>query len=307
MFDRRTALRGAGILGAALVCPACQGRPDVELRLAAGESGGFFWEFSGLLAAAAQRAGTDLITPVQSSGSADNLEALHAGRAELALSLIDTVYESPYRSEVTAIGCVYENYFQVAVRTDSAVAALADLRGRTVSTGASGSGAAALSQRVLAAAGLSEPGAVQAVALSMQDAAGGLADGAIDAAMWAGGLPTPAFGAAGTAIRLLDLSDVVGVLRQRFGTAYEAVPVPAGVYGDHGAVTTVGVANVLLARRDVPDGAAAGVVDLLIDDSTQLVPAQAVGSQFLDVQSLILTGDIALHPGAVEEYRRRHG
>lgn len=289
------------------MCPACQGRPDVELRLAAGESGGFFWEFSGLLAAAAQRAGTDRIVPAQSGGSADNLEALHSGRAELALSLIDTVYESRYRSQVTAIGCVYENYFQVAVRSDSPVVSLADLRGRTVSIGAPGSGAETLSQRVLAAGGLEVPGAVRAVALSMRDAAAGLADGTVDAAMWAGGLPTPAFGSDEDAIRLVDLTSVVGELRKRFGTAYEAVPVPAGVYGDHGAVTTVGVANVLLAHRDVADKAVAGVVDLLIDDSTQLVPAQAVGSQFLDVQSLILTGDIPLHPGAVQEYRRRHG
>lgn len=291
----------------ALAVPACQGRPDVELRLAAGESGGFFWEFSGLLAAAADRAGAARITPLHSEGSADNLEALRGGRAELALSLIDTAYESPDRDLLTAVGCVYENYFQVAVRGDSPVGSTEELRGRRVSVGAPGSGAAALSARVLAAAGLSRPGDIRGVELSMRDAADELAAGTVDAVMWAGGLPTPAFTGTDADIRLLDLGAVVARLRESFGTTYEAVPVPADVYGRHPAVTTVGVANLLLARRDVAADAIASIVDVLIDDSAELVPAQAVGSQFLDAQSLILTGDIPLHPGAAREYRRRHG
>lgn len=288
-----------------LLASACHGRPDVELRLAAGESGGFFWEFSGLLAAAAQRAGAARVTPLHSEGSADNLEALRSGRAELALSLIDTAYESPDRDHLTAVGCVYENYFQVAVRGDSPIVSTDDLRGRRVSIGAPGSGASALSARVLAAAGLSEPGVIRGVELSMRQAADGLAAGTVDAVMWAGGLPTPAF--TGVGIRLLDLTAVVAALRESFGTTYEAVSVPADAYGRHPAVTTVGVANLLLARRDVADDAIAGIVDVLIDDSAELVPAQAVGSQFLDAQSLILTGAIPLHPGAAQEYRRRHG
>ena len=253
MFDRRTALRGAGVLTAALVTAGCQGRPEAQLRLAAGESGGFFWEFSGLLAAAADRADSARITPLQTEGSVDNLEALRSGRAELALSLIDTVYDSPARDDLTAIGCVYENYFQVAVRGDSAVRSMEDLRGRTVSTGAPGSGATSLSARVLAAAGLAGTGDLRGVELSMHDAAEGLAAGTVDAVMWAGGLPTPAFTDTGADIRLLDLTSVVAQLRRSFGTTYEAVPVPADVYGRHPAVTTVGVANLLLAHRDVAD------------------------------------------------------
>lgn len=307
MLDRRIVLRGLGILGAALAGSACQVRTAVELRLAAGEPGGFFWEFAGLLAAAADRAATARITPLKSAGSRDNLDALRSGRAELALSLIDTAYESPDRDNLTAVGGVYENYFQVAVRGDSPIVSTDDLRGRVVSVGAKGSGATALSGRVLTAAGLAGPGEVRDVELSMHDAADALSAGSVDAVMWAGGLPTPAFADSGADIRLLDLTAVVATLRNSFGTAYEAVLVPADVYGRHPAVTTVGVTNVLLARRDVADDVVAGIVDVLIDDSSDLVPAQAVGSQFLDAQSLILTGAIPLHPGAAQEYRRRHG
>ncbi|ASR01990.1 TAXI family TRAP transporter solute-binding subunit [Gordonia rubripertincta] len=304
--DRRTVLRGCSGLGALILLSACGTERGAPVRLAAGETGGFFWEFAGLLAAAADRSGAPPIRPRQSNGSAENLDALSEGSAELALSLRDAAVERA-DPQLTALGCVYENYFQVAVRADSGIASVADLRGRVVSVGAPGSGAARLSERVLAAAGLGPERDIRPVRQTMREARAALADGEVDAVMWAGGLPTPAFADPQVPIALLDLGGIVPALRQRHGLAYEPVRIPADIYGRHPAVTTVGVANLLLARRDVPDATAAAVVDLLLDESAQLVPAQAIGSQFLDAQSLIVTGPIPLHPGAAGEYRRRHG
>ena len=304
--DRRTMLRGATGLGALLLLTACETERGAPVRLAAGEPGGFFWEFAGLLAAAADRSGALEIRPRQSGGSAENLDALANGSAELAISLSDTAIERA-GPQLTALGCVYENYFQVAVRTGSGIATVADLRKRSVSVGAPGSGAAGLSERVLAAAGLDAGRDIRPVQQTMADAGAALAAGEVDAVMWAGGLPTPAFTDPRVPIVLLDLGDVVAGLRQRFGPAYEPVRIPADIYGRHPAVTTVGIANLLLARRDVSDATAAAIVDVLLDQAAHLVPAQAIGSQFLDAQSLILTGPIPLHPGAAGEYRRRHG
>ncbi|GAC02036.1 hypothetical protein GONAM_41_00230 [Gordonia namibiensis NBRC 108229] len=304
--DRRTVLRGCSGMGALLLLSACGDERGSPVRLAAGETGGFFWEFAGLLAAAADRSGAPPIRPLRSNGSAENLDALSAGSAELALSLRDAAVERA-DPQLTALGCVYENYFQVAVRADSGIATVADLRGRVVSVGAPGSGAAELSQRVLVAAGLGPERDIRPVRQTMREARAALAAGEVDAVMWAGGLPTPAFADPQVPIALLDLGGIVPALRQRHGLAYEPVRIPADIYGRHPAVTTVGVANLLLARRDVPDATAAAVVDLLLDESAQLVPAQAIGSQFLDAQSLIVTGPIPLHPGAAAEYRRRHG
>ncbi|MDS1116050.1 TAXI family TRAP transporter solute-binding subunit [Gordonia westfalica] len=304
--DRRTVIRGCSGLGALLLLSACGTERGAPVRLAAGETGGFFWEFAGLLAAAADRSGAPQIRPRQSDGSAENLDALSEGSAELALSLRDAAVERA-DPQLTALGCVYENYFQVAVRADSGIASVADLRGRVVSVGAPGSGAARLSERVLAAAGLGPEREIRPVRQTMREARAALAAGEVDAVMWAGGLPTPAFADPQVPIALLDLGGIVPALRQRHGVSYEPVRIPADIYGRHPAVTTVGVANLLLARRDVPDATAAAVVDLLLDESAQLVPAQAIGSQFLDAQSLIVTGPIPLHPGAAGEYRRRHG
>ncbi|QII07196.1 TAXI family TRAP transporter solute-binding subunit [Rhodococcoides fascians A25f] len=305
-FSRRTALQAGvlAVLGTAAV--GCSPDSPTQLRLAAGEVGGFFWEFAGLLSDASSKTDVADIVPLTTAGSVDNLEALRSGRAELALTLIDAAYSHPSQ-DLAAVGCVYENYFQVAVRADSTIETMNDLRGRNVSIGAPGSGATEVSQRVLRAAGVVEADAVQQVQLSMSSAAAALSSSEVDAVMWAGGLPTPAFAQPRSAIRLLDLGAVVAGLRREFGTAYEAVLVPANVYGEHAEVTTVGIPNILLAHPEVPDRVVAALVSVLLDQSSGLVPGQAIGSQFLDARSLVMTGSIPLHPGAEQEYRRRHG
>ncbi|MDV8020144.1 TAXI family TRAP transporter solute-binding subunit [Rhodococcus sp. IEGM 1330] len=305
-FSRRTALQAGLLALSTAVVGACTSDPSMQLRLAAGEVRGFFWEFAGLLSDTAAETDVADIVPLTTAGSVDNLEALGSRQAELALTLMDAAYSHP-SGDLTAVGCVYENYFQVAVRADSHIETMDDLRGRNVSIGAPGSGATEVSQRVLRAAGVAAAGAVEQVQLSMRSAADALTANEVDAVMWAGGLPTPAFAQPRAAIRLLDLGTVVADLRREFGTAYEAVRVPANVYGEHPEVTTVGIPNLLLAHPEVPDRVVAALVSVLLDQSSELVPGQAIGSQFLDARSLVMTGSIPLHPGAEQEYRRRHG
>ncbi len=109
-------------------------------------------------------------------------------------------------------------------------------------------------------------------------------------------------------LRLIDLSVLLEPLPARFGPRYEPVLIQLGTYGQSSAVATIGLGNLLLAGASVSDeAAAAALVDLLVDHASELVPAQATGSQFLDRQSLIVTTDVPLHPGAVAAYRRHHG
>ena len=109
MLDRRIVLRGLGILGAALAGSACQVRPTAGLRLAAGEPGGFFWEFAGLLAAAADRATTARITPLKSAGSRDNLDALRLLRQSY-FGAVKLIYiDPPYNTQSDAF--IYRDDF----------------------------------------------------------------------------------------------------------------------------------------------------------------------------------------------------
>ena len=87
----------------------------------------------------------------------------------------------------------------------------------------------------------------------------------------------------------------------------EAVTIPAGAYEGTAEVATIGAANLLLCRPDLPPPLAAALTHVLVGRAARLVPASALGTQFLDVRSLIGTGEVPLHPGAVAAYRELHG
>ncbi|MET9230776.1 TAXI family TRAP transporter solute-binding subunit [Lentzea sp. NPDC003310] len=287
-MKRRTFLLGT------LALTACgTSEPSGTIRIAGGEPGGFYHDFAALLSRLAPSPLT--ITPIQTGGSADNLEHLREGTADIGLSLSDSAHMEP---GLVALGRVYENYLQLVVLKDSPYTTAADLVGKPVSLGADGSGAALQGSRL----GLG----VQEEHYPLRNAVDALKSGEIAALLWSGGVPTPELDKA-SGIRLLPLDGFLPKLRQEHGKVYERVDVRMGVYGSPADVPTIGTPNLLVCRPDLSAEYAGAVVRLLVGRAAELVPQQALGTQYLDVRSLIDTGKVPLHPGAAAEYRRLHG
>lgn len=285
---RRTVL-----LGAVAALAGCTAQDDRPVRIAAGEPGGFYVEFARLLAARLDAGGEVLET----GGSVRNLELVRQGKADLGLALADVAADSRLR----AIGRVYENYMQLVVPAESPVRRVADLAGARLSLGADGSGAAVFGDRLLTASGV----AAVVDHRPLSEAVAELAAGRLDALLWSGGVPTPALADLDgrRPIRLVGLSDQLGALRAAHGPVYQQVPVPDGGYGHPGQVATIGVANLLVADPALPAEVAASVARTLVHEAPRLVPPSALGTQYLDLRSLITTGDLPLHPGAATAYR----
>ncbi|HUQ56124.1 TAXI family TRAP transporter solute-binding subunit [Lentzea sp.] len=287
-MKRRTFLLGTLLLSSCGVSD-----PTGTLRIAGGEPGGFYNDFAALLSRLSP--GPLTITPIQTGGSADNLGHLREGTADLALTLSDSAH---MESGLVALGRVYENYLQLVVLQNSPYQAATDLVGAPVSLGAAGSGAALQGSRL--AMGVREEH------YPLRNAIDALKAGEIAALLWSGGVPTPELGKA-SGIRLLPLDGFLPRLRQDYGKVYERVEIRTGVYGSPVDVPTIGTPNLLVCRPDMTDDYASAVVRLLVGKAAQLVPEQALGTQYLDVRSLIDTGEVPLHPGAAAEYRRLHG
>lgn len=299
------------MLAAGLLAVGCAAPDEPDLVIASGEAGGFYAEFAELLAARLREA--DRPARVRAtSGSVDNVRAVADGRAALGLTLADIVLaaragETPFAEAepLLAIGRVYENYLQLVVRADDPATGLADLDGRTVSLGNAGSGAAIVGDRLLAVAGI----APRVLRLGLRDATEKLADREIDALLWSGGLPTPAIAelAGRLPVRLLPLAAQLPALRRNHGSVYARAVVPQRVYGAGESVETIGVANLLVATRALSDTAAGDVARVLVTAAPGLVPESALGTQYLDQPSLVLSGSVPLHPGAAATYRDLHG
>lgn len=287
--------------------------------VAGGEPGGFYLEFSTLLATALERHGVAAhARAVATGGSLDNIAELRAGRAAFAVALADAAGQPGGDSAgIAAIGKVYENYVHCVVRKDSGIRELSGLAGRRVAVGQPGSGTSLTTPRLLEAAGLgtSADAAVPAAGtaavenLGLNDGIAALKAGTVDALFWSGGVPTAAIAAATqeVALALLDLSSVLPELRRRYGGLYDRVLVPEGSYPGIPAVWTVGAPNLLLCRRDLDTATVERTVQLLVHSAAELIPQSSLGVQFLSAESLINTAGVPLHPAAGNAYRTLHG
>jgi TRAP transporter TAXI family solute receptor len=310
-LTRRTLCRAAAAAAVAVVAGCGTGRyrgPVRRITIAGGQSDGFYVKVAQLLAKAINTAEPGLrCQKMETGGSVKNATLIGTGGADLAICQADVALSAVKGTDsftsalpIAGIGRLYEDYVQVVVLKDSELRSVADLAGRRVSVGAEGSGVAFTARRLMRAARIE---VVEQFA-TLKDAAAALEDRQVDALVWCGGVPTSPLDTLNedVGIRLLPLP----ALRGRYGLTYQRVTIPAGVYG--GSVTqTVGMANLLLCRRSLPDDVVAAITGVLVESAAQLVPSTALGTQFLDQRTLIYLLGVPMHPGAKSTYRQLHG
>ena len=138
------------------------------------------------------------ITAVTGNGSKANVEDLDAGTAQLVFCQSDVMsyaysgtnlFDSAV-SSFSVLGALYMEQVQIATLNDS-VNTVADLKGKTVSVGAQGSGVYFNAVDVLGAYGMTLSD-IKPVYQSFGDSAESLKDGKIDAAFIVAGAPTTA-------------------------------------------------------------------------------------------------------------------
>ncbi|MFB7252732.1 TAXI family TRAP transporter solute-binding subunit [Streptomyces nojiriensis] len=327
----RRRMMGVGLGVLAGVAAGCSGGsgPVRRLRLATGPEGGPYNAFGRALAQAVAASGRRIeIVPVSTAASVDNLRKLGDGSVELALAMADVSEDAvlgrdpfPGPTAVTALARVYVNYTHLLVPADGPVRSVRDLAGRPVAAGAAGSGVQVVAERVLRAAGLSGASASASASasapapapaderqLGLAASVSALREGSVDALFWSGGVPTPALAdlARELPLRFLPLDAHVGALRERHGPVYSAVTLPAGVYGLTEPVGTIGVGNYLLARADVPPGAARDLLQVVFERWRDLLVEVTAGAR-LEPRFAISTGEVPLHPGAAAHYRAVYG
>ncbi|GAA4759476.1 MULTISPECIES: TAXI family TRAP transporter solute-binding subunit [Streptomyces] len=307
----------AAVALTAVLLAGCSGsdappRPTGEISVATGNRGGVYAVYGGGYADLIDQSLPEATAPVQyTGGSVDNLRRVGAGQARVAFTLADSAADAiagraPFSGPVpvVALAALYDNYVQLVVPADSPVRSVADLRGRRVSLGSEGSGTAVIAERILDVATLSADGDVVGERLDVRASASALAEGRIDAFFWSGGLPTAAITELRrtTPIRLVDLGDVVGPLTQSYGDLYTETTVPAVVYGEQSAVSTVSVPNFLVVRPDVPDAEAYWLTRVLFEGQQELIRDHPEARR-LDRRTAIATYPLELHPGAERWYR----
>ena len=289
---------------------ACGGSGDNLTFVTGGESGTYY-AFGTVLAQQVSDKTDTNITAVVGNGSKANVEDLASGGAQLAFCQSDVMSyaysgtnlfaDSGAVKDFSVVAALYMEQVQI-VTMNKNIKTVADLKGKKVSIGASGSGVNFNAFDVLKAYGLTVDD-IDPQYLDFGDSAEGLKDGKIDAAFIVAGAPT-------TAITDLSVSGqvyLVGFDQEHIEKLiaecpyYSQYTIKKDVYNTPDDVTTVAVAAVVLASNDVSEDAVYNFLTATFDNLDELSQAHAKGEELSLAFASSIT-DVPYHPGAVKYF-----
>ncbi|MFG1887967.1 TAXI family TRAP transporter solute-binding subunit [Micromonospora sp. NPDC049051] len=284
----------------------CRNAPDppVQIRIATGSPTAVYHAFGQSLAALLNRELPDVrASVVVTAASAENVQLVGAGKAELGFTQADVLPAAPAaHPSVVAVARVYDDLLHLITTAGGSIRTLADLRGRRVSVGAPGSGTEITAVRLLEVARLGGD-RVHQERLGLDDSVAALRAGTIDAFFFSGGLPVRAVEQLTdvSATRIVDLGEWTGPLRESNPEVYVSRDIPRSVYGTD-PVTTVANPNFLIVRADLPAPLIREVTRLLMERRQELAAAHPAAGR-MSPRSAIATAPLPLHPGAADWYR----
>ena len=303
------------VLAVAIV-PAVAGGSGESSGLMFGTGGdqGTYYGYGNVLAASITSETPTSVTAVVSAGSQDNIEMMDMGRYQLGFVQTDVMSyayngtnlfaETGAIDGFSTIAALYMEQVQI-VTLDPSIKTVADLAGKSVSIGSSGSGVYYNALDILAAYGLTEND-IKPTYQSFGDSVDALQDGKIDAAFVVAGAPTVAVST------LASTQDVylVSIDPEHMDALLAASPyyspntIAASVYGTDEDCQTVAVGAVVIANDTVSEDDAYNIVSTIFEDKAEITSAHAKGAE-LDLGFATSITTVPYHPGAAKYFAEK--
>ena len=309
---------------AALCIAACSGGSastpvTKRLSIATGGTGGVFYPYGGGIAKVISEnlPGVEATAEV-TAASVDNLKFIKQGTSDIAFTMADTAQDALKGKEgfegigavpVRTLAVLYSSYVHLVALESSGITRVSDLKGRTVSTGAAGSGTTVLANRILHAAGLDPQHDIRAQSLGVAQSVDAMKDGKIDAFFWNAGLPTASIldlvNTPGIRARFISTDEILPKLNQIYGSGlYYTAVIPKGTYKTNPDVPVVAVANLLVVSESMPEMLAHDITKLLFDKQSDLAAIHPQARE-LGIETALKGSPVPYHPGAIRYYRER--
>ena len=284
-----------------------------RISFASGGTSGTYYPIAGAISTLWTDKVEGLTVDVQSTGaSAENLNLINKGEAEVALVQNDVMYYAYTATEsfsgvdknesFLTLGTVYPEVVQLVVAGDAGIETLADLKGKAVSIGDVGSGVESNAKQILAAAGIGLD-EITVRNLGFGESANGIKDKTLDAVFVTAGTPTTAVTelAATNNIKVLSLDQaVIDQLCDDYGYYTEFV-IPADVYGTAADAKTVAVKATIVVKADLSEGLVYNMTKALFENLDVVAESHAKGKE-LSLNGAIDGVSVPLHPGAAKYY-----
>lgn len=294
---------------------ACGNASATKMTMGTGGSSGTYYGYGGVLGQYMMNEAGINVTVVSTDGSKANIQGIDAGNYQLGLVQSDVMAyawegtrsfeEDGKVDSFRVVAGLYAEAVQL-ITMDPSIQSVADLKGKSVSIGAPGSGVYFNAIDVLTAAGLTEND-IKAQYQSFADSTDALKDGKIDAAFIVAGAPTPAI------TELCTTNDawlvpIDGEIADKlmascpFYTAYE---IPAGTYeGQSENVTTVTVKATLIISADASEDDVYNLTASIFDNIDAITAEHGKGAE-LSIDNATSGMSAPFHAGAAKYFAEK--
>lgn len=242
---------------------AATGAPT-EFTFGSATVGGFWYTLSGAMSEKIQDVFPESSVTIVEGGSISNILGMHEGIFALGLTNAPNVAEAesgigPFEKpieNVSTLATLYPNVFHIAVRADSDIYTLEDLKGKKVSPGIKGYSAELALIDILDAAGMSYDDLDRIEYIGTSDAGDLLRDGHIDAIANLLAAPVSTYQELDTTlgIRLIPLDEEIISKVQEKNNAYLDYTIKGGTYSKITEdIQTLAAYSALLVSDDLID------------------------------------------------------
>lgn len=245
--------------------------------------------------------------------SAENMNLLEAGRAELAFALADTVAdaytgnaEAGFKAPLTklrGLSGTYNNYIQIVANADSGIKTLADLKGKRISVGAARSGTELNARAVLKAAGLTYDDFEKVEYLPFGESVELMKNRQLDVTLQSAGLGVSSIRDLATSVKIVVVAIPPEVVAKIGNAAYLDAVIPANTYeGQTEDTPTTAVPNFLVTQSGVSDDLAYQMTKVLYEHLDTLASTHNA-AKAIKLENALKGMPVPLHPGAERYYK----
>lgn len=301
------------VLLLALGLTACGG---TTMTMGTGGTAGTYYAYGGVLGQYMMNKAGINVTVVATDGSKANIQGMEAGNYQLATVQSDVMAyawegtrafeEDGKVDSFRVVAGLYGEAVQL-ITMDPSIKTVADLKGKSVSIGAAGSGVYFNAIDVLTAAGLTEKD-IKPQYQSFADSTDALKDGKIDAAFIVAGAPTPAITelCLTNDARLVPIDGDIAKTMMNSNPFYTTYKIPAGTYkGQDADVTTVTVKATLIVSADASEDDVYKITASIFDNIEDITKEHAKGAE-LTLENATDGMTAPFHKGAAKYFAEKN-
>ncbi len=292
-----------------LVFTGCSGK---RLMMGTGGTSGTYYAFGGVLAQYMTDHTDNRVTAVSTAASKANIQSIGDGDYQIGFTQSDVMnyawdgsrsFESdgPCR-DFRVLGALYAETVQLITMKED-IKSVSDLKGRSVSIGAPGSGVYFNAMDVLEGAGLTDKD-IKPQYQSFDDSKEALKDGQIDAAFIVAGAPTSAITELATTNGVY-LIPIEGELRDSIMSLcpyYAPLEIPANTYpGQDDPIQTITIKATLIVDEDLDEDLVYSLTAAIFDHAEDISKENAKGEE-LSIENATSGITVPFHAGAARYY-----